>query len=137
VVSFDLATVGVDLASVPMEEIVSFRLEHKEMYSDYRRSVRQFAYELSRMSKEECDLAFEARQAELDRTAARLRRLARRAWKKPASFAITLAGAAWTFVTGDHLGAILASGGALLGVELSGDKDVGAYSYLFRARERY
>jgi hypothetical protein len=137
VVSFDLATVGVDLASVPMNEIVSFRQEHKAMYSDYRRSVRQFAYELSKMSKEERDLAFEARQAELDRTAADLRRLARSAWKKAASFAMTLAGAAWTFVTGDHLGAILAGGGALVGVELSGHKDVGAYSYLFRARERY
>jgi len=137
VVSFDLATVGVDLPSVPMNEIVSFRQEHKEMYSHYRLSVRQFAYELSRMSKEERYLAFEARQAELDRTAADLRRLARSTWKKAASFAMTLAGAAWTFVTGDHLGAILTAGGALLGVELSGNKDVGAYSYLFRARERY
>lgn len=137
VVSFDLATVGVDLASVPMDEIVAFRQEHKEAYAHYRRSVRQFAYELSRMSNAERDLAFEARQAELDQTAADLRRLARNAWKKAASFAITLAGAAWTFVTGDHLGAILAGGGALLGVESRGERDVGAYSYLFRARERY
>jgi hypothetical protein len=136
VVSFDLATVGVDLASVPMNEILSFRQEHKERYSRYRRSVRQFAYELSRMSNEERDLAFDARQAELDRTAADLRRLTRNTWKKSASFAMTLAGAAWTFATGDHLGAILAGGGALLGAELPGDRDVGAYSYLFRARER-
>src|ERR1700747_3419509 len=107
------------------------------MYSRYQLSVRQFAYELSRMSQEERYLAFEDRQAELDRTAADLRRLARSAWKKAASFAITLAGAAWTFVTGDHLGAILAGAGALLGVEFSGSKDVGAYLYLFRARERY
>jgi hypothetical protein len=136
VVSFDLAAVGVDLSAVPIDEIIAFRDEHKAIYSKYRRSVQLFAYELSRMSEEELKLAFETRQSELDEIASDLRRVARRAWKKPASFMMSLAGAAWTLKTGDPFGAIFGAGAALLGFE-SDDKNVSAYSYLFRARERY
>jgi hypothetical protein len=137
VVAFDLATVGVDLAAVPIDEILTFRKENKDSYQQYRRSVRSFAYDLSQMPKEERKKRFEDRQAELDELAANLRSIARRAWKKPASFAITLAGAAWTLHTGDPIGALLAAGGAVLGSEKADSKEVGAFSYLFRAHERY
>ncbi len=137
VVAFDLATVGVDVAAVPIDEILSFRNDNKDSYQRYRRSVRSFAYDLSQMPKEERKKRFEDRQSELDQLAAELRSAARKAWKKPASFALTLVGAAWTIHTGDPIGGLLAAGGAALGLEKSSTTNVGAYSYLFRAHERY
>jgi hypothetical protein len=137
VVSFDLNAVGVDLGPVPIDEILSFRSDYVEAFREYRRSIRLFAYELSRMSAEEREVAFEDRQAKLDEMAAALRRTSRRAWRKPASFALSLTGAAWTLASGDPLGAVLAGTGAVLGLEGSEKVDVGAFSYLFSARERY
>jgi hypothetical protein len=137
VVTFDLATVGVDLAAVPIDEILSFRTANKDSYQRYRRSVRSFAYDLSQMPREERQNRFEDRQSELDELAADLRSTARKAWRKPASFAMTLAGAAWTIHTGDLIGGLLAASGVALGLEKSATKDVGAYAYLFRAHERY
>ena len=66
-----------------------------------------------------------------------LRRAARRAWKRPASFALGLAGASWTYATGDPIGAILAAGALALGGSGSPPKEAGAFSYLFAAHERY
>ena len=137
VVSFDLNAVGVDLGAVPIDEILSFRRDHVGAFSEYRRSIRLFAYELSRMSAEEREVVFEDRQAKLDELAAALKRTSRKVWKKPASFALGLTGAAWTLASGDPLGAVLAGAGAILGLEGSEKVDVGAFSYLFSARERY
>jgi hypothetical protein len=137
VVAFDLATVGVDLAAVPIDEVLSFREQNRASYQQYRRSVRSFAYDLSQMPQDERKKRFDDRQAELDDLAADLRSRARKAWKKPASFALMLVGAAWTYHTGDLFGALLTAGGAALGLEKSTSKEVGAYSYLFRAHERY
>jgi len=137
VVSFDLNAVGVDLGAVPIDEILSFRRDHVGAFSEYRRSIRLFAYEPSRMLAEEREVVFEDRQAKLDELAAALKRTSRKVWKKPASFALGLTGAAWTLASGDPLGAVLAGAGAILGLEGSEKVDVGAFSYLFSARERY
>lgn len=137
VVSFDLNAVCVDLGAVPIDDILSFRRDHIGAFTEYRRSIRLFAYELSRMSPEEREVAFEDRQAKLDELAAALKRTSRRAWKKPASFALGLTGAAWRLASGDPLGAVLAGGGAILGMGRSEKVDVGAFSYLFSAQERY
>ena len=137
VVSFDLNAVGVDLAAVPFDEILSFRSDNLEVFSEYRRSIRLFAYEVGRMSGEERELAFEDRQARLDQMAADLKRKSRRAWKKPASFCLGLTGAAWTLASGNPFGAVLAGAGVILGLGSSEKVDVDAFSYLFRAWERY
>lgn len=137
VVSFDLNAVGVDLGAIPIDEILSFRTDHLAAFAEYRRSIRKFAYQLSRMSSEERNLAFDDRQAQLDELAASLNRTSRKAWKKPASFALGFTGAAWTLASGDPLGAVLAGAGAVLGLESSQRVDVGAFSYVFKAKERY
>lgn len=137
VVSFDLAMVGVDLSAVPIDEILSFRAENEVIYRKYRQNVKLFAFELSRMSPEERRVRFDARQEELDAMASDLRKTARKAWKKPCSFALSLAGAIWRLAAGDPLGATLAGSAALTGFSPDKGKDVGAYSYLFRAQSRY
>lgn len=137
VVTFDLITVGVDLGPIPIDEILDFRREHFDAHRAYARSVRLFSHELSSMPAAEQQIAFEQRQAELDELAADLRRTSRKAWKKPASFALTFAGAAWTYTSGDPLGAVLAGAGALVGLGKDESPQSSAYSYLFSARERY
>jgi hypothetical protein len=58
-----------------------------------------------------------------------LRHRSRRAWGQPASFALSIAGAA--------LGALLAGGAALVGLASGGKNEANAYSYLFSARQDF
>lgn len=86
VISFDMAMVGVNLGSIPMDEILDFRKQHYSQHRKYVLSVRRFARELSLMPAEERDLYFEQRQEELDDAARALRRVNRVAWKRAISF---------------------------------------------------
>jgi hypothetical protein len=137
VVAFDLATVSVDLGNVPFDEVLDFRRHHLEEHRRYIRSIRQFARELSLMPEEERAKAFDDRQTELDDLAHDLKRNSRTAWKRPATFSLSLAGAAWTLATGDPIGALIAAGGSALGGLGSSGATAGAYSYLFRAQRRF
>lgn len=96
VIAFDLQSVAVDLRSVPLDEVLSFREDYRSEHRRYVRSAREFARELSVIPGAERDSAFRDRQAELDDLANDLKRTARSAWKRPASFALGLAGASWT-----------------------------------------
>lgn len=117
VVEFDLQSVTVDLSAVPLDEVLSFKSEHGAKHREYARSVRSFAYELSLMSTTERAIAFKDRQQQLDDMASDLRRSARTAWGKPASFFLSLAGAFWAAKTGNPFGAFLS--GALLSQDSS------------------
>lgn len=137
VVAFDLNTVSVDLGSVPIGEVLLFRKENLDTHRRYCLSVRRFAQELSRMPEGERKTAFDARQTELDEIASDLRKKARQAWKRPASFGLTLAGAAITAAAGHPIAAALAIGAAALRYEGAQLTDVGVYSYLFNAQTRF
>lgn len=137
VVSFDLNVVGVDLGPFPVDEVLDFRRGHLQEHREYARSIKRFLRELSLVPEEERSEMFAARQAELDDLASDLKRASRRAWKQPSSFALTLAGAAWTALSGDPLSAILGLGGAALTLGGSGGPNAGAYSYLFQASRRF
>lgn len=136
VISFDLNVVSVDLGPVPINEVLSFRKDNIKEFKKYQNECKAFAFELSRMNEEERSLKFELRQEKLNDLANDLRAKSRKAWKKPASFALTLAGAAWTIKTGDIIGGALAASGGLLGWEKD-SKDVGAFSYLFKANNNW
>jgi hypothetical protein len=114
VVAFDLNAVGVDLGAVPIDEVLSFCREHLAQHRKYARAVRLFVHELSTMPPEAQAIAFEERQAEIDDLAADLRKVSRRAWKRPASFALTMVGATWTAIMGNPIGAFLAGAGGVL-----------------------
>jgi hypothetical protein len=136
VVAFDLQTVAVDLARVPLDEVLAFRQDNLADFRRYARSARQFSRELSLLLPEARAGAFNDRQAELDDLASDLRRTSRRAWKQPATFALGLAGAVWTYVHGlDSVGALLGGGAILTGLQRSDHRN--AFSYLFRARDRF
>lgn len=137
VVAFDLATVSVDVGSIPIDEVLSFRNENLSSYRRYSLSVRKFAQELSKMSDEERSTAFDLRQTELDDLASDIRKKARKAWRKPAALAFSLTGAAVNLAAGHPLAAGLSLSAALLGYTPGAKPEMGAYSYLFRASERY
>lgn len=137
VVASDLKVVGVDLGSVPVDEVLSYRRDHFDQHKAYVRAVRRFVRELSLLGEKERSAALAEREQELDDMARELQNTARKAWKQPASFALSVAGAAWTFTTGDPIGAVLATGAALVGFSSGPQPEVGAYFYLFNARQRY
>ncbi len=136
VIEFDLNTVTVNLGAVPIDEVLDFRKQNLEAHKRYMLSVRKFAMELSRMPQEERTVAFDLRQAELEELAGDLRKRARKAWKKPASFALTLAGSALSAIA-SPIAAVLGIGAALAGYEKAGVGDAGLYSYLFNASEHF
>jgi hypothetical protein len=136
VVSFDLAAVGVDLGGVPMDEILSFRLENLALHRKYARNLKIFTHELSMAPELESDL-FEERQKELDQIAAEIRRVSRRAWKKPATFLLSCAGSFWKFVAGDPVMGVIAAAAALLSLGGTESVDAGAYAFLFQAKRRF
>jgi hypothetical protein len=136
VVEFDLNTVTVDLGPVPIDEALDYRKQNLDAHKRYMLSVRKFAMELSRMPEEERRIAFELRQAELDEIANDLRKRARKAWRKPSSFALTLAGSALSIVT-SPVASLLRVAASVAGYEKPSATDAGPYSYLFNARDRF
>ena len=74
----------------------------------------------------EREKAFTDRQDQIRDLTSDLKRTGWKAWRKPASFALTIAGAAWTLKTGDPLGALLAATGAVAG-SIGGDRNEGCY----------
>jgi hypothetical protein len=137
VVEFDLNTVSIDLTTVPLDEVLDFKKHHGEEHRAYARNIRKFTRELSLLSATERERAFRDRQSELDDLASDLKRRSRTAWRLPASFALGLAGAYWTYLTGDWFGALL--GGGAVAVAGIGDtpSEASAFSYLFSARDHY
>jgi hypothetical protein len=139
VVAFDLYVVGVDLGSVPIDEILDFRRENLEQHRKYARSVRLFVEHVSLLPAKARAFAFEQRQAELNDLASDLRKLSRGAWKRPASFALGMLGAAWTAAGKDLIAAALAATSVLLSASDAGKEkpNVRASSYIFNARAKY
>ncbi len=136
IIAFDMNTVGVDLELIPIDEVLAFRKEHYSEHRNYTLCARKFVRELSCMEYRERDQVFEARQEELESIASDLRKLARKAWQKRASFALSLAGAALS--AENPLAGLLTAAGVFLGFTgNSGEGDAGVYSYLFTARSRY
>lgn len=84
VVDLDLQVVGVDLASVPLNELLEFRSEQADGYRAYARDVRKFMRELAVIPDEERPGALDDRAAEIADRARRLQETSRRWWKRPA-----------------------------------------------------
>ena len=91
------------------------------------RSLQVALEELSRMPEDEREANFVIRQTELNELASDLRTRARKSWKKPASFALSLAGSALSILTAP-IAAALTIGGSLIGHEKPSETAAGAYS---------
>ena len=135
IVSFDMATVGVDLSSVPIEEVLDFRKQHYSLHRNYGIAVRRFARELSQLPEDERNALFEQRQEELNEVAEAIRNLNLKTWKTRASFGLTISGAGLAALTGNPIAALLSAAGAALGYQSGKDGEAGVYSYLFSAQQ--
>lgn len=131
VVAQDLELVAVDLESVSLDEVLAFRDEHGEAYRAYARDLRAFVRAASDLDERERAEALLDRQEALIDTAYELRRLSRKAWRRPmASFGLGIAGASVALAAGNLPGAALAAGGGLLGLKRAADPGT-AYAYLY------
>jgi hypothetical protein len=138
VVSLDLQEVGVDVSAVPIDEIVGFRHNHLTEFREYSRSVRGFVRQLALVpSDEERRAALQERQAEIHDRASQLRKFSREAFGRSASLLFGIAGAAWRFVRGDPVGALLAGSAGLFGAVGAKGLEAGVYSYLFEAGRKF
>jgi hypothetical protein len=134
IVNFDLEQVTLDLSTVPLSDVLAFREQHGAEYRAYMHSLRQFMYSLRGLSGVEFRRAFQDRRDELADSADKLRRVARRYWRKNLSlFALSLLGAGLSIPTAGMLGAGLSVGS-------SADRLASptfphtAYSYLFQVK---
>ena len=142
-VALDLEIVAVDLRLVPLDEVLDFRKENFQAHRAYVRAVRKLTRELSRLPQSEREEELETRREEIQDLTNSLKSTSRKAWKRPAGFAIGMAGAFWKFLGTDKAGAhdfvgpLLTAAGLLIGLKGAEKVDTGAYSYLFQASSRF
>jgi hypothetical protein len=137
VVAFDLQHVSVDLAAVPLNEVLGFRTTYRREHREYMESIRRFSQELSQMPEHERAKAFADRKAKLQDLRNDLEKIAWAAWRKPLSFGLAIAGGFWTVHTGDTIGGLLVGTGALVGGIDAPANQVGAFNFIFSARNQF
>jgi len=137
VVALDLETVSVDLRLVLMDEVLGFREAHRKEHRAYIRSIRKLTRDLSKLPEEDREEVLKDRREELQELCNKLKTISRKEWKRPASFALGMAGAVWKLGSHDYVGALLAAAAGLVGSKSKEEVETGAYSYLFRASSRY
>jgi hypothetical protein len=142
VVALDLEVVGLDLASIGIEEMLEFRDDHGSAYREYARELRRAVRELSLLPAEERPAVLGDREAALRDAADGLRRTAKQrlvGGARVGGLALGLAGAAWTVSHGhDAIGGLLAAGSVLGGAATTGTAPVAtAYSYLLDAHAAF
>jgi Family of unknown function (DUF6236) len=139
IVTLDLETVGINLAAVPLDEILEFREHHGAAYRAYARSVRQQVAELGLLAPDEREARLLDRREELADLANNLRRTARRQWRRPlATLSLGAAGASWLAAgpLHDPVGGALALAGSILGLA-SAQPAATAYSCILDARHTF
>jgi len=135
IITADVAQVGVDLNSVPLDEVLDFRRQHASEYTAYARDVRQFVLSMSLLSDDDQLASLADRKADLEEPADNLRRIGRRAFNRSSlGLGFGLVGAAWTVAHGDPSGGAFAAGAAAAGFAQPGLPSIGAaYTYILRA----
>lgn len=137
VIALDLEPVGLNLSSIPLDDVLQFRVERRDAHRAYRRDLQRFMAELAAINEPEQRKALLLkRREEIADAAHDIRRAAGRAFGQSlSSWSLGLAGAAWAVTTGDPLGAALSAAGLVPKV-FGGADAVTAYSYLFAVQEK-
>ena len=143
VIALDLEPVGFDLDSVPLDDVLEFRAEHRDAYRAYMRDLRGFMAELADVDiPEEREALLLERRQELADAAHDLQRSTRRALGKSLpSWFVGIAGTAWSAAAGDPIGTVLGAAGlvvpGVLGAKVGNSNKVTAYSYLFQVERAF
>lgn len=139
VIKLDLEPVSLDLSDVPLNELLEFRAEHREAHRMYAANLHMFMTELAQIDDiDERAQLLSRRRQEIDDAASDLRR-ARFPWAKGkrSSFGIGIAGAVWSLLQGDLVGAGFGVGGAVSDRGSTKHSQDTAYSYTFEIGERF
>ena len=142
VIAFDLEPVSFNMDSVPLDELLQFRVEHQVAHRAYMRDLRGFMAELADVSLpgEREELLLQRRE-EIADAAHDLQRSTRRALgRNLPSWSFGLAGGVWSATAGDPVGTALAALGLvsdIMGWNGADSNKVAAYSYLFRVEHSF
>ncbi len=142
VIALDLEAVSFDLESVPLEDLLQFRAEHRPAHRAYMRDLRGFMVELADVGlPEEREALLLERRQELADAAHELQQSTRKALgKNLPSWSLGIAGTAWSATAGDPIGTALGAAGLILdvlGVGAGNSDKVTAYSYLFQVESAF
>jgi len=137
VMQMDVEHVGVDLSAVPIDEVLGFRRENYSAYRAYINALRRFMREMTALPPAEQNRLQADRRNEMSEQRKDLLDRARRAWRRPASFGLGVAGCLWLLGRGDPVAGLIAIGLGITGLADADRKEIGAYSYLFAARHRF
>ena len=136
-VQLDLEAVSLDLSTVPLDEVLQFRDEHRDLHRAYMRDLRGFLDELGSIAlpgdREE---ALRERGQEIRDAAADIQRTAAREFRHDlGSWSLAISGAVWG---GPVVGAVLGVA-SLVWDQLGKEKEKSptAYSYLFAAENQW
>jgi len=120
-----------------MDEVLGFRKENLKEYRRYIRGIHQLTRELSALPARAREEELADRREELKELANKIKTTSGKVWKQPASFGLGMTGAFRTLAGHDYVGALFGVAGAVLGLIKTESPDTGAYSYLFRASNRF
>jgi hypothetical protein len=139
VVSADMMAIGIDLAKVPLDEVLDFRKKYGADYSSYARDIRDFTLSLSLMAPAERTEALQSRIVFFKEKAENLRATSRKSFKRASlGLALGIAGAAWSLKSGNPVGAILGGSGATVSFKPSSGIPTGfSYSYILHAQKEF
>ncbi len=140
VITLNLAPVSFDLASVPLDDILDFREEHRCEHRKYMRDLHSFMAELAVIDDADNRerLLAERRQEIAD--ASQQLQLSTRRWlgRNLPPMSLGLAGAAWSISQGDPVGLALAAAAALMSqIGSRSPRLITAYSYMFSVSREF
>ena len=137
IVTLDLEPVTFDLATIPLDEVLQFRVQHQDAHRAYMRDVRGFMAELAEIDDlAERERALLKRRQDIADAAHDLQRSTRGAFgKNLASWSLGITGAVWS--ASDPIGLALTAAGVISGLIPGSPDRVSAYSYLFAASNRF
>lgn len=133
VVKLDLEPVSLDLSSIPLEDVLQLRTDHRDAHREYMRSLRGFMVELGQIKdpKQRETKLLQRRQEIADMAHDNRRLMGLSVGKNLASWSLGAVGGVWSVATGDVFGAALGALGLGTGLVPVPSGAVGAYSYLF------
>lgn len=138
VVMSDLYQIGLDLGSVPIDEILDFKKSHGKEFQHYSQGLREHVTSLAAMDRNQRLLASDSRDEELKQQLSEIRRVAKKNGFKLASFALSVISAVASAASGNPFPAAASATGALSSLigGLSGASKARS-SYLLAARDQF
>jgi hypothetical protein len=137
VVTVDLEVVGPDLESVPLDEVLAFRMEHGHEYQAYARRLREIVHTLAATPVDDHEQLLADRRDEIREAADTLRRGPLKLLASVGGIGLGIAGGIATAVTGDVLPGVLGAGSAASGIATMPQRATTPYSYLFAMRRQF